>query len=189
MKIESGDFVMPGDYLGIIEQYLPGEGTYDDEGNIKSAVLGNVAVDFHNRKISVNSNSGSPVVLKVGDIVYGQITDVRGQRALIDVQCKKDETRQLAMPYLGAIHISQVKKGYLDRLTDAFRIGDIIEAKVFRITGDNIDLNTEDNDCGVIKAMCTRCRAYLKPTNKYDELYCEVCERKERRKVSSNYKY
>ena len=24
--------VMPGDKLGIIEQYVPGEGTYDDEG-------------------------------------------------------------------------------------------------------------------------------------------------------------
>ena len=34
MKIKSGDLVMPGDYLGIVEQYLPGEGTYDDDGNI-----------------------------------------------------------------------------------------------------------------------------------------------------------
>ena len=34
MKIKSGDLVMPGDYLGIVEQYLPGEGTYDDDGKI-----------------------------------------------------------------------------------------------------------------------------------------------------------
>ena len=26
MKVKNGDFVMPGDVLGIIEQYLPGEG-------------------------------------------------------------------------------------------------------------------------------------------------------------------
>lgn len=37
--------VMPGDKLGIIEQYVPGEGTYDDEGEIKSSVLGNVKIN------------------------------------------------------------------------------------------------------------------------------------------------
>ena len=37
MKIEEDKIVMPGDKLGIIEQYLPGEGTYDDDGDIKSS--------------------------------------------------------------------------------------------------------------------------------------------------------
>ena len=37
--------VMPGDKLGIIEQYVPGEGTYDDDGEIKSSVLGNVKIN------------------------------------------------------------------------------------------------------------------------------------------------
>ena len=30
--------VMPGDKLGIIEQYLPGDGTYDDNGDIADLV-------------------------------------------------------------------------------------------------------------------------------------------------------
>ncbi|MBE6502083.1 MAG: RNA-binding protein, partial [Methanobrevibacter thaueri] len=34
MSIEDEKIVMPGDKLGIIEQYLPGEGTYDDNGDI-----------------------------------------------------------------------------------------------------------------------------------------------------------
>ena len=41
--------VMPGDKLGIIEQYVPGEGTYDDDGEIKSSVLGNVKINQKNR--------------------------------------------------------------------------------------------------------------------------------------------
>ena len=36
MSIEEKNIVMPGEKLGIIEQYLPGEGTYDDNGEIKS---------------------------------------------------------------------------------------------------------------------------------------------------------
>ena len=122
----------------------------------------------------------------MGDIVYGEIKDLRGQRALVTVHAKKGETRELALPYLAAIHISQITPGYIDKITDAFRIGDLIEARVVKIMKDNIDLNTEDRDCGVVKAMCTKCRAEMDPVNQ-DEVHCPVCDRKEKRKVSSNY--
>ena len=88
---------------------------------------------------------------------------------------------------MGAIHISQTKKDYLEKLGDAFRIGDIVQAKVVKITGDNVDLSTVDKDCGVLKAMCTRCRDYMHTTNKKDEVQCNTCNKKEKRKVSINY--
>ena len=57
MSIENDKIVMPGDKLGIIEQYLPGEGTYDDNGDIKSAVLGNVKINQKMKVISVVSDA------------------------------------------------------------------------------------------------------------------------------------
>ena len=54
--------------------------------------------------------------------------------------------------------------------------------------GDNLDLNTEDITSGVVKAMCTRCRTFMDPCNE-SEVYCPVCDRKEKRKVSKNYDY
>lgn len=189
MKIKSGDLVMPGDYLGIVEQYLPGEGTYDDDGNIKSSILGNANLDLKNRIVSVSPLTGTPILLKPGDEVYGQIADLRSQRAIVDIISKVDENRELALPYSASIHISQVENEYLDSLSDAFRIGDIIKCKVSRITGDNVDLNTEDESDGVIKAMCIRCRSYLRPTNRRNELICEKCGKKQRRKMSSEYLY
>ena len=179
--------VMPGDKLGIIEQYVPGEGTYDDEGEIKSSVLGNVKINQKKRIISVDSKFGKPALLKKGDIVYGQITDIKPQRANVNIDCIKDNPRPLALPYMGAIHISQAKKDYLEKLSDAFRIGDIVQAKVVKITGDNVDLSTVDKDCGVLKAMCTRCRDYMHTTNKNNEVQCNTCNRKEKREVSINY--
>ena len=68
---------MPGDKLGIIEQYLLGKGTYEDNGEIKSSVLGNVQIDSKMRTITVKAKSGQPALLKVGDAVYGQITDIK----------------------------------------------------------------------------------------------------------------
>ena len=88
---------------------------------------------------------------------------------------------------MGAIHISKAREGYLDRLSEAFRIGDIVEAEVVKVSGDNVDLSTVDNECGVIKAMCTRCRSYMITTEKQQELQCENCNKKEKREISKNY--
>ena len=186
MSIEDEQIVMPGDKLGIIEQYLPGEGTYDDNGEIKSSVLGNVKINQKMKVISVISDA-KPALLKKGDIVYGQITDIKPQRANVKIECMKDNGRPLALPYMGAIHISQAKEDYLEKLSDAFRIGDIIQGKVVKITGDNVDLSTKDIDCGVLKAMCTRCRDYMHTTQNANEVKCNTCNKKERRKVSENY--
>ena len=186
MKIEEDKIVMPGDKLGIIEQYLPGEGTYDDDGDIKSLVFGNVKINQKMKVISVVSDA-KPALLKVGDVIYGQITDLKPQRANVKIECIKDNARPLALPYMGAIHISQAKKDYLEKLSDAFRIGDIIQAKVVKVTGDNVDLGSTDDDCGVLKAMCTRCRDYMHTTQKADEVQCNSCNKKEKRKVSKNY--
>ena len=187
MAVKDGDFVMPGDAIGIIEQYLPGEGTYDDEGDIKASVLGNVKITPEMKTIEVEPVSGSPGLLKVDDVVYGQITDIRNQRVNVKLDSIKGSTRPLALPYMAAIHISKAKEGYLKQLTDAFRIGDIIEAKVDKITGDNIDLRTIDPEDGVVKAICTRCRGFMHTTNRENEVQCSVCNRKERRELSINY--
>lgn len=187
MSIKNGAFVMPGDKLGIIEQYLLGKGTYEDNGEIKSSVLGNVQIDSKMRTITVKAKSSQPALLKLGDTVYGQITDIKTQRANVNIDCLTDSSRPLALPYMGAIHISQAKSGYLDKLTDAFRIGDIVKAKVVKITGDNVDLATMDEDCGVLKAMCTRCRDYMNTTQKENEVQCRTCKKKEKREVSINY--
>ncbi|WP_295610088.1 exosome complex RNA-binding protein Csl4 [uncultured Methanobrevibacter sp.] len=186
MEKKEEKIVMPGDKLGIIEQYLPGDGTYDDNGDIKSSVLGNVKINQKMKVISVEGTA-KPALLKIGDIVYGQITDIKPQRANVKIDCIKDNARPLALPYMGAIHISQAKKDYLEKLSDAFRIGDIIQAKVVKITGDNVDLGTVDDDCGVLKAMCTRCRDFMHTTSKDNELQCNTCNKKEKRKVSKNY--
>ncbi|WP_067090447.1 exosome complex RNA-binding protein Csl4 [Methanobrevibacter curvatus] len=189
MSVKSGDFVMPGDVIGVSEQFLPDKLAYDDGGYIKASVLGTVSINDLTKTISIIPKAGNPNVLEVGEKIYGQITDIRGQRAMVNIQSAKNTSRGLVFSYMGVIHVSQVKKGYLEKLTDAFRIGDIIQAKVTKVAGNNLDLNTEDNSDGVLKAMCTRCRAYMIPGKNKTELYCEVCGKREKRKISDDYIY
>lgn len=187
MKTKSGDFVLPGDALGVTEEFVPAEWTFDDEGKIRSLVAGTVSLDQKNKKISIIPKTNSPTVLKNGLVVFGQIAEVRGQRALMRIEGAKDVKRSLVTNFSGGIHISQADKGYVAKLTDEFHIGDLVEAKVTKVIGlDNVDLTTAENELGVIKAMCTNCRSYMKQTSK-NELLCPNCGRKERRKISSKY--
>ena len=187
MKAKNGDFVLPGDALGVTEEFLPSEWTYDDHGEIRSLVAGTVTIDQENKKISIIPKTKSPVILKKGDVVLGQIREVRGQRALVDVDGIKDSKRSLPITFLGAIHISQARKGYVDKLTDDFHIGDLIQARVTKVMGvDNADLTTAETELGVLKAMCTNCRHFMKQIGK-KEVKCPNCGRKETRNISSNY--
>jgi exosome complex component CSL4 len=187
MKTKSGDFVLPGDLLGVSEEFVPSEWTYEEEGKIKALITGTVSVDARNKKISVVPKTNTPSTLAPGMTVLGQIAEVRGQRALVRIDKLKNNDRELQIRFTGGIHISQAQKGYVAKLTDAFRIGDIVEAQVTKVMGlDNIDLKTSHKDLGVLKAMCTKCRHYMEQTGK-NEVYCPRCENKETRKLSINY--
>ena len=37
---QSGDVVLPGDRLGVIEEFIPGLGTFEDEGIIFATING-----------------------------------------------------------------------------------------------------------------------------------------------------
>ncbi|MGZ7043079.1 MAG: exosome complex RNA-binding protein Csl4 [Methanobacterium sp.] len=187
MKAKSGDFVLPGDVLGVTEEFVPAEWTYEEEGKIKALVVGNVSVDEKNKSISIVPKTGTPPSLEVGKVIVGEISEVRGQRASVKIDKIKDDKRELVTSFMGGIHISQAQKGYLSKLTEAFRIGDLVEAKVTKVLGlDNVDLSTAEDELGVLKAMCTRCRHFMIKTDKND-VYCENCENKEKRKLSYHY--
>ena len=64
MKTKSGDFVLPGDALGVTEEFVPSEWTYEDEGRIRSLVAGTVSVDNKNKKISIIPKTSSPSMLR-----------------------------------------------------------------------------------------------------------------------------
>lgn len=187
MKAKSGDFVLPGDVLGVTEEFVPAEWTYEEEGKIKALVVGNVSIDEKNKKISIVPRTGTPPSLEVGKVILGEVSEVRGQRASVKIDKIKGDKRGLVTSFMGGIHISQAQKGYLSKLNEAFRIGDLVEAKVTKVLGlDNVDLTTAEDELGVLKAMCTRCRHFMIKTDK-NEVYCENCTNREKRKLSSHY--
>jgi len=175
--------VLPGDEVAVAEEFEPGEGTYERGGHIFAAVPGVLYLDANERVVRVRAFN--PVAeLKVGDIVYGTIDEIRGLMATAAVTAIHGRDRQVSGETEGTIHISNVSAEYVEDLRDAFHLGDIVRAKVIQ-TKPSVQLTTSEGYLGVVKARCSQCRGPLEA--KGEDLWCPRDERGERRKLAQDY--
>lgn len=176
--------VLPGDTLCSYEEYIPSNWTYIEDGYVKASICGKVIIDEDEKTISVTTLN-PPEYLKEGDIVIGHITEVKANKALLTIKMIKGCEREIVTGYKGFVHISKASEDFVASMHDQFKIGDIVEARVDKIYGpEYIDLNTTSLETGVIKAMCTKCRKFMK--FKENKLVCS-CGKKDSRKISINY--
>ncbi len=183
-ELEKGGFVLPGELVGTTEEFRSGEGTTVSAGDIYSTATGNVVIDRKVRIVSVRPSTLTPNILKVGDIVYGKITDVRESGAMVEIAgIEGKEDREIVNVRPGDIHVSNVRDSYVKRLSDEFRPSDIIRARVIDV--ERMRLTTAEDSLGVVKAYCSNCRGELVLEGK--KLKCPVCNMTETRKISTEY--
>lgn len=175
--------VLPGDEIAVAEEFEPGEGTYERNGMVFAAVPGVLELDSENRVARVRAFN-PPAELKVGDIVYGVVDDIRGMMATATILAIHGRARQISGQSDGTIHISNVSEDYTEDIHDKFRLGDIIRAKVIQVKP-SLQLTTAEADLGVVKALCSVCRGPLELRGQ--DLYCPRDERTERRKLAADY--
>jgi exosome complex component CSL4 len=187
MEVKTGDFVLPGDFLATSEEFVPGEGAYEEDGKIYSSTVGMVLVDIRTKKISVFPKTKTPPTLKIGDVVIGRVEEVRDQFLMVSIAALVGrENRELPPPRLGIVHISKVQAGFVKELGKLFKPGDIIKAKVLSVQPEILQLTTIGRDLGVLVALCSRCRTPL--DREGNKLKCPSCGSVEARKISANYR-
>jgi exosome complex component CSL4 len=175
--------VLPGDEIAVAEEFEPGEGTYERNGLVFAATPGVLVLDSENRVARVRAFN-PPAELKVGDIVYGVVDDIRGMMATATILALHGRTRQISGETEGTIHISNVSEEYTEDIHDMYRLGDIVRAKVIQVKP-SLQLTTAERDLGVVKALCSVCRGPLELRGR--DLYCPRDERTERRKLAADY--
>ena len=184
MNLKENDLVLPGEVLCTYEEYIPSEWTYVENGYIKASVKGRIKINNMEKTISL-STINAPTSLKVNDYIIGHITEVKQNKVLVTIKMIKNHDREIITGYKGFIHISKSNPDFVSTFHDLFKIGDIVEAKVVNIYGNEyIDLSTSEEDTGVIKAMCVDCRKFMKLED--NKLVC-TCGKIDSRNISSNY--
>lgn len=175
--------VYPGERVAIGEEYLPGEGTYEEDGDIYASQTGQLALDAREKVARVRSVN-PPVELKEGDVVLASVENLRSTMAIVKVEGVEGVDRGVTGETEGTIHISKVSEEYTEDLKDAFRLGDVVRARVIQVDP-SLQLATNEKPLGVARGLCTNCRSVM--VKKGRSLYCENCERSEARKVSTVY--
>ncbi len=176
--------VFPGDELGVIEEFQPGPYTYEEEGIIRSAVLGIPRFSNKDYTIEVLPRTSTAPVPRKGDIVIGQVGHTGSQIATINIFYINGI--EVFPTYTSIIHISQVSKGYISNMEDAYKSGDIVRARVVNGKTIPIQIETLDSNQGVIFSRCSRCGDVLVKLGK-DKLKCNSCQRTEKRKTAIDY--
>jgi exosome complex component CSL4 len=182
---KSGHLVMPGERLGVIEEFIPDSGTYVKDGVIFSKIVGRSLVDLQNRRVSVYPVVAGAVVPKVGTVVIGQIGNAQSDNVLVRIF--RIGKKQLTGNFGGILHVSDVSDRYIDMISDAVKPGDIVRAKVISEKNQIFHLSTNDKNLGIIYAFCSRDGTLLEQQPQRFDLKCPKCGNIERRKIAPDY--
>jgi exosome complex component CSL4 len=172
--------VLPGDYIGAAEEFLPGRGTYENRGRIYASVLGTPIVDPRDRTVRVEARNAVPEIAD-GDLVYARVDELKAAMAICTVIGTATSRRTVPGAPEGTVHISKAKEGYTESLSGEFAVGDILLARVIQARP-SVKLSTAAATLGVVAARCQLCHALLTPGPK--DLVCPRCGNRERRKLA-----
>ena len=181
-KIEEKE-VFPGERLAVIEEYNEGEGTYQSDGEVRSAEIGVTRHDGANRSVAVMKKTPEIIVPMEGMLAVAEVGSVARRDARVDIFML--DGRHVHPTYSGVIHISDISRDYTKNIDMALRNGDTVKGRIVNVKNRLNQMSLADPEYGVIYAYCSRCGGLLESDR--GKLTCPDCGRVERRKTARSY--
>ena len=181
--MNEGDLVIPGQELGLVEQFRSGNGTYEKNGKVYASVTGKFRIDKKELRAYIEPMNRI-IELNNGDIIIGRVVDIKLPFVVVDIYAIENQTREIAGEKMATLHISRIDTNYIEEIHSAMYIGDFIRGRVLQVKP-SIQITTADSKLGVIKAYCRRCKKPLVKRNR--ALYCEMCHEFSIRKTAFDY--
>ncbi|NMC08540.1 MAG: exosome complex RNA-binding protein Csl4 [Candidatus Lokiarchaeota archaeon] len=181
---QNKDIVAIGDFLGVVEEFIPGSGTYEVNGRIFATFTGYKRIDRQRLEVSVQPiKKKETIVPQVGDSVIAEVVFARKQSALLRIF--KIKNSFLFDTFDGILHVSNMSQNYLANVDDGFKPTDIVRAKVMSKNEFEYELSTKFPEYGVIYAECSNCGTVL--VREGNELKCNLCGYPNPRKFAKDY--
>ncbi len=145
--------VEPGTPLAYSEEFLPGNGTYDDGEQIRAAVFGRQHVDTESMTLHVEPTGKRVADIEKGDVVVGRVTYTKPELASVQIlEVRGKEGRSLLQQVEATLHVSKLDNRYIKDLEKEVRVGDVVRAKVISLKG-GPQLATDKPEFGVVRAF------------------------------------
>ena len=180
---KSGNLVLPGERLCVIEEFIPDSGTYVNDGIIYSKIVGRALMDLLSKRVSVYPLIVGVTVPEVNTIVVGQVGNAQSDNVLVRIF--KVGSKKLSGIFTGILHISDAHERYVKTMNEVCIPGDILRAKVISDKNQIYHLSTKDKGLGVVYGFCSVCSGLLEP--KRYEMRCLKCGNIEKRRMALDY--
>ncbi len=176
--------VLPGDDICIIEEFMPGIGSFSKNGVVRAAWIGVTAADLNTRTVHVKPVHKFPQLPERNSVVIGVVVLVKDEYAVIKIFEDLKGNRYLN-GFTGVLHISQASDTHVKDLYEVIRVGDVVKAKVLN-NNPPYNITIREPKLGVVLAFCGNCGSVLRKAGS-NMLKCPKCGRMEKRKLSLDY--
>jgi exosome complex component CSL4 len=179
--------VFPGQFLVTAEEFSPGKNAFeDDQGQVAASAVGTPEFRSKEREVDVEKKGRNVCLVERGDVIYAGVAMVKSDFVILHIfKAERDGVAKVYNEPNAVLVIRNVSRDYVEKLSDFFRVGDIVKAEAVLVSKYSIEVSTEDSRYGVVKAFCSKCK---EPLHLFQgQLKCLGCGRIESRKVSSDY--
>ncbi|TFF95758.1 MAG: hypothetical protein EU544_02085 [Promethearchaeota archaeon] len=185
--VKDGEIVATGQYLGVVEQFLPDKRTtFVKDGEIYATKTGMLQIDKDKRELEIKTHQEKErKTVRMGDIVIGTLVFLRKYSVGITFYIINRKLH-FNSSYFGNIHVSNISNRYIKKIEEAFQKTDILRAKVSKQEFNEYELTTVGKNLGVIHADCSRCGTTLERIG-FNKLRCPFCGNLETRKLAEDY--
>jgi polyribonucleotide nucleotidyltransferase len=87
--------------------------------------------DYEKVKAAISTIKGITKEFKIGDIIEGEVVKILDFGAIIDLGAGKE----------GMIHISELKNGFVQKVEDVVKVGDVVKVKIIKVENGRIGLS------------------------------------------------
>ena len=187
-----GDFVVPGDVITKDgSEAMVGEGTQLRDNSIIAERLGHA--EFSEEGWCVRPVAEGPSNIKVNDIVYGSVSRLNENFAMVNIIAIDGSTNSSLLPEQveAEIGVGDLVDRFMHEPRDAFRLRDIVRAEVTR-AGPVIRLSMKrGGELGVLFAQCPVCGVGLEAGEwgREHNVRCPRCDHRGYRVLSHGFGY
>ncbi len=167
---------IPGDKIGIIEEFESGKNTFEDGHNVRSTVIGTVEIDKKSRIAQVQ-NIRKPGIPEVGDVVIGTVAAVMSSMIAVSINYVNNiRTKSNVECICQTRHF---------RRKNIALVNDIVALKITAHKNGTIHASINEPEFGVLFTKCKKCGGPVIPMR--DAIKCTECNWIDERKLSNNF--
>jgi len=172
----SDNKTIPGDKIGIIEEFESGKNTFEDGHNVRATVIGTVEIDKKSRIAQVQNipTSGIP---EVDDVVIGTVAAVMSSMIAVSIDYVNNiRTKSNVECICQTRHF---------RRKNIALVNDIVVLRITAHKNGTIHASIDEPEFGILFTKCKKCGGKVIPMR--DAIKCTECNWIDERKLSNNF--